>query len=172
MVKKNRIKKENMELDIKVPNRQSTPFGCGMYAVANALNLNNYATNERLIESKQGNLISKLTKWLIEDGQNLGVDILYYNHKGGKLPEDAMDYVPIGEDVNLLPVMLAVRFSDESLNHMVAGKVDKSGTLFLYDSMKENVIKTTLREVNNLYHEVYGLYLFLDIDNGSYAFIK
>lgn len=156
---------------MKVLNRQSTPFGCGMYAVANALNLDNYATNERLLESKQGNLISKLTKWLIEDGQNLGVDILYYNHKGGKLPDDATDYVPIGEDVNLLPVMLAVRFSENGLNHMVGGKLDKNGTLFLYDSTKEYVIETTLKEVNNLYHEVYGLYLFLDIDSGAYAFM-
>ena len=47
----------------------------------------------------------------------------------------------------------------------------KNGTLFLYDSNKEYVIETTLKEVNNLYHEVYGLYLFLDIDSGAYAFI-
>ena len=159
------------QLPIKIKNTQNTPFGCGMYAVANALNLNNYSTNERLLESKQGNLIPKLTKWLIEDGQNLGIDVLYYNHKGGKLPDNATDYVPLGEDVNLLPVLLAVRFSENGLNHMIGGKIDKNGILYIYDSMKENIIQTNLKEVNDLYYEVYGLYLFLDIDNGSYAFI-
>ena len=158
-------------LDIATPNTQTTPYGCGMYAVANALNLDNYTTEDRLRKSKGGNRISTLSLWLIEDGQEIGIDVLYYNHKGGKLPKDATDYIPIGEDVNFLPILLAVRFSENGLNHMVGGKIDKNGMLYLYDSTKKNVIETSLRSVNDIYYEVYGLYVFLDVNNGDYVFI-
>lgn len=36
---------------------QKTPYGCGMYAVANALNLPNFVTEERLEKSKNGKKI-------------------------------------------------------------------------------------------------------------------
>ena len=37
--------------------KQKQPYGCGLYAVANACNLDNFITEERLEKSKNGNVI-------------------------------------------------------------------------------------------------------------------
>lgn len=151
--------------------KQKQDYGCGLYAVANACNLNNFITEERLEISKKGNLTGQLSKWMQEDGLPYYIDVLYYNHQGGKLPESAMGYTPSGEGINFLPVLLNVRFSDEGKNHLIGGKVSKEGVLYLYDSLKEEMIETTLSEANNMYHHVYGLFLFMSVETGDYVFI-
>jgi hypothetical protein len=40
--------------------KQKQPYGCGLYAVANACNLKNFITEERLEASKKGNVIGQL----------------------------------------------------------------------------------------------------------------
>ena len=42
--------------------------------------------------------------------------------------------------VNFLPILLNVRYYDEGKNHLVGGKIGKDGTLYLYDSLKEDMI--------------------------------
>lgn len=151
--------------------KQDKPYGCGLYAVSNACNLKEFITEERLDISKSGNTIGQLSKWMQEDGLPYCIDALYYNHLGKKLPKSALSYVPIGDDVLFLPVLLNVRFSDNGKNHLVGGKIDKNGVLYLYDSLKESMIETTLKNVNNMYHHVYGLFIFMGVENGSYVFI-
>lgn len=150
---------------------QDQPYGCGLYAVSNALNIYNFLTDERLNESKTGNVIGQLSKWMQDDGMNMYIDALYYDHLGEKLPESAFGYVPIGEDGIMMPILLNVRLSEGGLNHMVGGRISKNGTLHLYDSLKLDMIVTKLSEVNNLYHNVYGLFIFMDLKDGSYVFI-
>ena len=96
--------------------KQKQPYGCGLYAVANACNLENFITEERLEASKKGNVIGQLSKWMQEDGHPFYIDTLYYNHVGKKLPASALEYVPKGEGVNFLPILINVRFSDEGKN--------------------------------------------------------
>lgn len=151
--------------------KQKQPYGCGLYAVANACNLKDFVTDERLEKSKGGNVIGQLSKWLQDDGVPIYIDTLYYNHLGKKLPDSATHYVPMGEDCNFLPVLLNVRFSDNGKNHLVGGKIHKYGTLYLYDSLAESMIETTLRKINKLYHHVYGLFIFMSVEDGSYVFI-
>ena len=151
--------------------KQNQPWGCGLYAVANALNLDNFITEERLEKSKSGNVIGQLSKWLQEDGTPIYIDTLYYNHLGKKLPSTALGYRPVGEDVYFLPVLINVRFSDEGKNHLIAGKISKEGKLYLYDSLKEDVIETKLSAVNKMYHHVYGLFVFMGVDGGDYVFL-
>lgn len=151
--------------------KQEHSYGCGLYAVANACNLPNFITPERLEASKVGNVIGQLSKWMQDDGQPFYIDSLYYNHAGGKLPESALGYVPQGESVNFLPVLINCKFSPEGRRHLVGGKIDKEGRLFLYDSLKEDIIETTLAEVNSMYYEVFGLFIFMGVDNGDYVFI-
>lgn len=151
--------------------KQKQPYGCGLYAVANACNLDGFITEERLEKSKGGNVIGQLSKWMQEDGNPFYIDTLYYNHVGKKLPSTALGYRPIGEEINFLPILINVRFSDEGKNHLIGGKISKDGVLFLYDSLKEEMIETTLSKVNKMYHHVYGLHLFMAVDDGSYVFI-
>lgn len=151
--------------------KQKQPWGCGLYAVANACNLDNFITEERLEKSKTGNVIGQLSKWMQEDGHPFYIDTLYYNHVGKKLPKTALDYKPVGEGIHFLPVLITVRFSDEGKNHLVGGKIAKDGTLYLYDSLKDEMIETTMKQVNKMYHHVYGLFLFMGVETGDYVFI-
>lgn len=151
--------------------KQTKPYGCGLYAVANACNIDNFITDERLEISKKGNNIGQLSKWLQEDGLPYYVEVLYYNHLGKKLPNSALGYVPTGETVCLLPVLINVRFSEKGLNHLIGGKIDKEGNLYLYDSLKAEMIKTTLKKVNKMYHNVYGLFVLSGLNDDGYVFI-
>ncbi len=151
--------------------KQKQPYGCGLYAVANACNLDNFITDERLEKSKKGNVIGQLSRWMQDDGMDFYIDVLYYNHTGKKMPLSALNYVPKGEDVNFLPILINVRFSENGLNHLIGGKIAKDGTLYLYDSLKEEMIETTLKKVNKMYHHVYGLFIFMSVEDGSYVFI-
>jgi hypothetical protein len=151
--------------------KQKQPYGCGLYAVANACNLDSFITPERLEKSKTGNVIGQLSKWMQEDGHPFYIDALYYNHLGKKLPTSALHYIPNGEGITFLPVLINVRYRENGLNHLIGGKIDKEGTLYLYDSLKEDIIETTLKKVNRMYHHVYGLFIFMGVDNGDYVFI-
>jgi len=77
--------------------KQKQPYGCGLYAAANACNLDNFITDERLEKSKNGNVIGQLSKWMQDDGHQFYIDSLYYNHVGKKLPTSALYYKPVGE---------------------------------------------------------------------------
>jgi len=151
--------------------KQKQPWGCGLFAVANACNLDNFITDERLEKSKKGNTIGQLSKWLQEDGNNIYIDTLYYNHLGKKLPTTSLNYVPKGDDINFLPILINVRYSENGLNHIVGGKISKNGTLYLYDSLKNEMIETKLKQINKLYHNVYGLFIFMNLEDGQYVFI-
>ena len=155
---------------VEMKHKQKQGYGCGLYAVANALNLDNFVTDERLEQSKTGNIIGQLSKWMQEDGLDIYIDSLYYNHLGKKLPNSALHYVPMGDNAYTLPVLLNVRFEDGGLNHLVGGKIDKEGRLLLMDSLNEETIITTLSKVNRMYHNVYGLFLFMDVNTGNYVF--
>lgn len=152
--------------------KQQQSYGCGMYAVANACNLKSYCNEDRLAASKEhGNTIGQLAKWMQEDGLPYYIEVLYRNDYSNKLPKSYWSYVPKGEDVTFLPVLIACQLKKDGLMHMVGGKIDKFGTLYLYDSLKSDVIETSLEHINNTYFRVYGLYVFCEIDTGNYCFI-
>lgn len=151
--------------------RQHNPYGCGMYAVANALNIPDFVTDERLnLSEKNGNTLGQLSKWLQEDDLNFAIDALYYNHTGKKLPPSALNYVPKGENATFLPVLINVQFSEEGKRHMVGGLIHQDGNLFLMDSLSEDPEITTLAKVNRKYYKVFGLFIFMDADTGNYVF--
>ena len=151
--------------------KQKQSYGCGLYAVANACDLDGFITQDRLEKSKNGNIIGQLSKWLQEDGYQFYIDVLYYNHLGKKLPVSALSFKPTDKKDLLLPILLKVRYSDMGINHLVGGRIDKDGNLYLFDSLKDKMITTTLAKANKMYHNVCGLFLFMDVENGDYIVI-
>lgn len=157
--------------------KQKNGYGCGMYAVANALSQHDFITDERLELSKvNGNLIGQLSKWLQMDGHNIYIDALFYSHVEDKLPECYFDYHPTHvngpENDIVLPVLFNVQFSEEGKRHMVAGKIDNNKSLFLYDSLSNDVVETKISELNNKYYRVFGFFIFMDVDTGDYIFLS
>lgn len=154
-----------------VKHKQKDPWGCGVYAVANAGNLDEFPTESRILDSKSGNNIGQLSDWLKEDGYSFYIDTLYYSAIQEKLPEVECHYIPIGEDIVFIPVLIQVKLSEKGKQHMVAGKIDKTGVLWLSDSLNERVVKTSLKGMNDLYHSVFGIYTFVDRKSGKHLFI-
>ena len=150
---------------------QQNGYGCGLYAVANACNLKNFVTPERLEQSKSGNNVGQLSRWLQDDGLQIYIDYLYYHASGRKLPPSVTGYKPFG-DLSYIPILLQVQQTPNSKNHIIGGKLGKDGILYLYDSLKDDEIETTLAKVNKMYHCVYGLNVFVSYENHKYAVIE
>lgn len=150
--------------------KQNQPYGCGLYSVANTLRFSTFITKERLEKSKKGNTIGQLSKWLQDDGISIYIDSLYYNHLGKKLPTTCFGYRPINQ--KYMPVLFNVRYKKDGMNHLVGGKIDEHGNLYLMDSLKDNIVKTTISKINKLYEEVYGLFIFMNLEDGSYVFLS
>jgi len=151
--------------------KQKQSWGCGVYSVANALNLNNFVTEDRIDKSKNGNNIGQLSNWLQEDGHQIYIDVLYFSAMANKLPEIEFGYKPVGDGLNFLPILIQVRFSEEGKQHLMAGRISQSGKLFVMDSLKDEVVETTIANLNDMYHAVYGLYVFNSLDASGYVFI-
>lgn len=154
---------------------QTTPYGCGLYAIANTVNLPEFVTPQRLEASKTyGNTIGQLSKWLQEDGKPFYLDVLYYDHDEGKLPEKHFHYKPDVQDGSdtYLPVFINVKQTNESKRHLVGGLISKEGSLYLLDSVKGEGVLTSLSELNSMYDHVFGLFILLNVDTGDYVFFS
>lgn len=156
-----------MSTEIKY--KQLVPYGCGLFAISNVFDIN-FLTEERLERCKDGCNIGLLSKWMQEDVNDVYIDTLYYNHLGRKLPASTFDYLPSG-NTTYLPILLNVRYSKDGVNHLVGGRINKEGVLFLFDSCQKEVIETKLSKVNKIYDTVFGLYIFISLENGNYIFL-
>ena len=101
-------------LSVKPIYQQNTPYGCGMYSVANALNIDNFISEERLEQSKAGNTIYQLNKWLEESGYNYNIECMYYTVSQNKeslhgivLPKEINFYSD--SETKILPLLLNVQ---------------------------------------------------------------
>lgn len=145
--------------------KQDKNYGCGLYAIANLFELDNFITPERLEKSKKGTVIGQLSKWLQDDGKNFYIDNWYYNHEYGKLPEWCFNYLPAE---NSFPVLFNVK-SEKGLNHIIAGRLFPDGKLEIADSCKnEIVVLSQFKEINDLYCHVYGFFCFIDLETTGY----
>ena len=122
--------------------KQKTKYGCGLYAVANAIHNESFATEERLEASKKGNTVGQLSKWLQDDGSNFCLDALYFNLFGGKLPKEALTFVPKG-DITTFPVILNVSLRDGGRGHLIGANINKEGIVELFDSLKNCLLYTS-----------------------------
>lgn len=144
---------------------QNEPYGCGLYAVANVFQLENYITPERLEKSKKGLVVGQLSKWLQDDGMNIYIDNWYYNHEYGKLPDWCFNYLPAE---NSFPVMFNVK-SKNGLNHIISARLWADGRLDVFDSCKKkSFCLKNFEEINNCYEHVYGFFCFIDLETTRY----
>lgn len=158
--------------------KQTTPYGCGMYAVANALNLDNYVSEERLDKSKNGNSIMQLNRWLNESGINFNIECMYYtvfqNEKTGhgiQLPKEVFCY---SDDSNkTIPILINVQKCELSKTHLIGAWIH-TDSLTIIDSVKDDLIHLRWDELNNYYKYVYGFWIFQDqeLQSGYVCFEK
>lgn len=152
--------------------KQKENFGCGLYAVANALNLplESLATPARLEESKKGHLVGHLTKALLEEGYDLSIEPLFFSSEADNLPEEVTFYRPA--DAVLLPVLIQVQFKEGGKNHLVAAHIRQDRSVLLFDSLTPEPTETGLEAINEAYFRVFGLFSFHFLDSGEYVFLN
>lgn len=162
-----------METNIPITFKQTNPWGCGLYSVAHALGIESYVTEKREEISKYGNSIPQLTKWLFDDGRDYGIDVIFYNHmKKGKLPKDVLYIRPDSEDF-IFPVLIQVEYTEESISHLIGGRIDYENNIYLFDSYSEYVEVIPLPEINEKYPFVSGMFGFSSLkDNHEWVLIK
>ena len=144
---------------IEIKFKQHNPYGCGIYAVANALDFSTYITEARLEQSKSGGTIQQLNNWLDEDGHNFHIDTIYYDCNN--LLPDNWDVIPLGES-DCLPILLKIQ--GKSLDHMISVHVFNNGELYIHDSLKQQVLKTNWTNLKGFYKEIRGVYAFKSND--------
>ena len=148
---------------------QKDAYGCGVYAVANALQEESFITLDRLKQSKDGNNLGQLNKWLVEDGHNLFLEPLYFSSTGKRLPNNICDLAPAGEGVSSMPILIDIQFSKGGKMHFVAGELMPTRDLIIIDSLNHSQLEiTTLSKYNRKYYRTFGLYHFRNIDTGNY----
>ena len=156
-----------MKTNIQITFKQENPWGCGLYSVAHAMGIESYVTDERELISKGGNSVPLLTKWLFDDGKDYGVDVFFYDHmKKGKLPEETVSIRTNTEGL-FLPVLVQVNYSEESLAHLIGGRIDHENNIYIYDSYSDFVEVIPFPEINNKYHSVTGLFAFSGLSKGN-----
>lgn len=150
--------------------KQSNGYGCGMYAVANALALDNYATEARLEESREkGNVIGQLSRWLQQDGHDATIDVFWYDHYGKKLPETYFKFKV--SECRAALFMFNVTLTEKGKRHMIAAHLMSNGNLIVCDSLRSEPFTTTIAEINNHYHTVFGFFCFMNL-KGDYLFFQ
>ena len=153
--------------------KQQYGYGCGMYAVANALNMPGFATDERLKESKKGNNIGQLSNWLFKDGHDVWIDTLKYTGRPTTLPKIE---VALAENVVYWPALISIPLA-RGRNHMIALKVTNecrsSKAVEVLDSLlDEPIYLADWNEVKEIYPKVYGFFCFRDFNNQDIFFIR
>lgn len=158
--------------------KQLDPYGCGLYSVAHALNLKeDFVTKERIEASKKGNNIGQLSRWMQQHGLDYYLNPIWYDSfmKETSLSEDLKGMkVTANGDESLLacPLIIDVNVSKLGLGHMIGAHLDINGNLHVYDSLKEDVLFTSMSEVENHYHLVFGVYAFYDVESGALVTIN
>lgn len=147
-----------------IKHKQTTPYGCGMYAVANALNLDSFVTEQRLEESIDGNTIYQLNRWLDTDGHNYNIECMYHttfqNNETGHgivLPRECE--IHSDNENKTIPILLNVQKSEKAKTHLVAAWLTDKG-MIVVDSVKDDIIPTHWKDINSIYEFVYGIWIF------------
>lgn len=147
--------------------KQTFPFGCGLYAVANALDLSNFITEERLEISKKGINNGQLSNFLQEDGNDLFIDVLYCDTFQNRLPNEWCD-LTISGDNDYMPLLIQCEVNEKY--HLIAAKLFQDKEVEIIDSLKHERLKCSLSDINKMYERVVGLYSFNHLETCDYVF--
>lgn len=147
--------------------KQKQPYGCGVLSVANALNQPQFATPERIAASKDSNTVFQLNTMIKDAGGVHFLEPAFFDGAASQLPLThhyngfKVKDTAANENDYFMPFILCVVCKpDSKLNHMIAGHLLTSGKLLILDSLIGEPFKTTFPDLQNHYHQVFGLYTF------------
>lgn len=147
--------------------KQKNGYGCGVYAVANALNDESFITKNRLSVSKKGNNLYQLSRWLVKDDKKFIIEPIYMNlvSELQPLPPKGFALKP-NETHQYFPFLLDVSSSELGRKHLVGCFSDSNGVVTVMDSLKDEIFKVTWDNLisGSVYNFIIGIYGFSEID--------
>lgn len=147
--------------------QQGYGYGCGLYAVANTLDLKNFITDERLEKSKKGVSNGQLSYYLQEDGNEIYIDVLYCDSQESKIPQNWLELSVTGE-ANYMPLLIQCLVNEKY--HLLGAKLFQNRKIELFDSLANEPLICELKDVNTMYDSVIAIYSFNHLSNGEYVF--
>ena len=143
-------------------------YGCGVFAVANALNYPDFITSDRLEVSKNhGNNKAQLTRWLYDDGLDIFITAEHVTGKCFKMPfylEVLLNFV---KNDNYLPLLLTIPATRG--NHMIALRLYTGYSIAVYDSCSNEIVYVFgIDEFRKLHPEIISVHSF---KNSFYKFV-
>jgi len=143
--------------------KQSQPYGCGVYAIANVLNDETFITNQRIKVSKKGNNLHQLNQWMIKDKKGFIIEPIYLNLVTSlqPIPPKGIDFRPF-DNSHVFPFILDVAHSEMGKKHLIGGLAKINGVVILMDSLKEYQFETTWEQLLSgaVYNFIIGIYGF------------
>ena len=150
--------------------KQNTYWGCGLYAVANALDMPEFITDERLEVSKEkGNNIAQLTKWLNKDGCDWFIVAEYITGRSVEMP---MLYWSDEDDDGYYVPLIVQLPADNECCHMIAIRCYED-RLLIFDSAADKVVEgNSMADFRKLYPKIVAIYAFADYGDFNRLKIK
>ena len=116
--------------------KQKENYGCGVYSISNALQCEDFVTEERLELSINGNNIGQLSSWLHEYKIQGFLSCVIYNNEE---VIDIFDLKPTFIDdayIQWVPFFITIKSNSER-NHRIGCRYMKDGNIIVHDSLYE-----------------------------------
>ena len=127
---------------MEVKFKQSKNYGCGLYALANLFQSESIINKRRLTESKNGNNIFQMNKWLSKDlGYTLEPLYAHLDSNSFPLPPKGTNFAT-ENDGDSVPLLIDTSNTQDGRKHVVAALADNKGNVVIIDSLKEETIVT------------------------------
>jgi len=149
--------------------KQPTGHNCALHAISNLFGEDSIMKPDRLEYGIYGHTINDLNIYLKEDCKTYYIETLYKSIFHTELPEAA--YVWPTSNIDTIPLLLAV-VSNSGVNHIVGLKVTSDKTVYLYDSLFDNVVVTEFSKLHDIYPKIFALYAFRDNDPTNEGYIS
>ena len=149
--------------------KQENGYGCGLYAVANALNYPNFVTDERIELSKTGNNVAQLTRWLYEDGYDI---FIFTERIDGRYVEMPKFSWSLREEDSHIPFLVNLYATQEN-NHLIALRGYADQSIDIIDSCENDMVRVSgIDNISQMYPKILSVYSFRDSMLNSITILK
>jgi len=142
---------------------QDQGYGCGLIAVAHALQIPDFYTEKRLAKSEKGNNIIQLNDWLREDGINFEPGYIFVDLLQNTIPPIFLNFDDWKDDYHAALILDVVVKEGNKGSHLIGAHLYKDMTIDLFDGYKDKPIRTRLNRVCEYYYSFFGISSFIHI---------
>ncbi len=146
--------------------QQSTPYGSGLFAVANAIEMPEFLRPERMEYAKLGLTFFDLSTFLFQDtGGQMILDPFWVDYRKGCRPPKWVREMrfPLDKQTGYVPMVFGTIRKGANSVHMVSGRIQPDDTFVLFDSLEGSpTVLNNLGDIIPKYQSVFAAYSVFD----------